>query len=71
MGRLVALYNQEVLSMTVEQWVTIRTGDFAGQSGIAGKQRGTALYVEIPGIGYVLCRVADVEFRTQRECDRD
>lgn len=49
-----------------ETWVTIKTGDFAGQSGTACRQRGTALYVNIPQIGYVLCRIADVEFRAQR-----
>ena len=57
--------------MDTETWVTIRTGDFKDQSGKIGRQIGTAVYVEIPGIGHVLCRVADVEFRTQRECDRD
>jgi hypothetical protein len=56
--------------MEQETWVTIKTGDFAGQSGKACRQRGTALYVDIPCIGYVLCRIADVEFRTQRSSVR-
>jgi hypothetical protein len=55
---------------TDETWVTIKTGDYAGQSGIACRQRGTGLYVNIPQIGYVLCRIADVEFRTQRTLPR-
>jgi hypothetical protein len=40
---------------------TIRCGTFEGQRGIVGRRTDTAAYVDLPGIGSVLCRLADLD----------
>lgn len=49
-----------------EQWVRINTGDYAGLVGRWNRQFGTGVYVELRGIGLVLCCVADVELIEDR-----
>lgn len=52
---------------STETWVRVQTGDYAGVRGTWGKQFGTAVYVNLPSGGQLLCRVADVEILRDTE----
>ena len=69
-AKLVQEKRGQMTDNNTETWVSILTGDFAGQSGTICRQRGTGAYVNIPGVGYVLCHMADLEFRPQRTAPR-
>ena len=58
------------MSTTTEQWVRVKTGDYAGVRGTWGKQYGTAVYVNLPSGGQILCCVADVEILRDGEVRR-
>ena len=49
-----------------DTYVEIRTGDYAGLVGKAGRQFGTGIYVELRGVGLVLCRIADLRIIDDR-----